>query len=200
MGYALCDRMMRAFVSQSLWLAVSTLRPGRTLIHHSDRGSQYCSIAYWELLGQFTFQFYMSRKANCCYNTSKESFWRTLKNLTCLSQAVYHPAIGHRGDHGMDQNFLQPPTAPCLTGVSVTRSLCSTVLSKPASGLIFGVHYCRPTSSFSHTPAAMTNRLSANSMMISQRVDSTASRCPRDNSSSSRKSVTPSRPVNDCFW
>jgi putative transposase len=79
-GYALGERMTTTLVSQSLWRAVSAKRPGPGLIHHSDRGSQYCAQAYRKLLVQFGFQASMSRKANCWDNAPMESFWGSLKN------------------------------------------------------------------------------------------------------------------------
>lgn len=79
-GYAMGEHMTTTLVSQSLWRAVSAQRPGPGLIHHSDRGSQYCAHAYRDLLEQFGFQTSMSRKANCWDNAPMESFWGTLKN------------------------------------------------------------------------------------------------------------------------
>jgi putative transposase len=79
-GYAMGERMTTALVSQSLWRAVSTQRPGPGLIHHSDRGRQDCAYAYRELLEQFGFQASMSRKANCWDNAPMESLWGALKN------------------------------------------------------------------------------------------------------------------------
>ncbi|PTL34957.1 hypothetical protein CLG94_12085 [Candidatus Methylomirabilis limnetica] len=45
-GYAMGERMTKNLVSQSLCRAVTSKRPVRGLIHHSDRGSQYCSYEY----------------------------------------------------------------------------------------------------------------------------------------------------------
>jgi len=42
-GYAMGERLTRSLVSQSLFKAVTAKRPAKGLIHHSDRGSQYCS-------------------------------------------------------------------------------------------------------------------------------------------------------------
>ena len=42
-GYAMGERMTRNLVSQSLFRALRAKRPARGLMHHSDRGSQYCS-------------------------------------------------------------------------------------------------------------------------------------------------------------
>ena len=78
-GYAMGERITKSLVSQSLFRAVAAQRPAEGLIHHSDRGSQYCSYEYQELLGQFEMKSSMSRKGNCYDNAPMESFWGTLK-------------------------------------------------------------------------------------------------------------------------
>ena len=79
-GLALGERMTKELVSRALFGAVSHKRPPRGLIHHSDRGSQYCAHDYRRLLNQFGMQCSMSRKGNCYDNAPMESFWGTLKN------------------------------------------------------------------------------------------------------------------------
>jgi len=78
-GYAMGERLTRNLVSQSLFRAVATKRPAKGLLHHSDRGSQYCSYEYRSLLGQFGLEASMSGKGNCFDNAPMESFWGTLK-------------------------------------------------------------------------------------------------------------------------
>jgi putative transposase len=78
-GYAMGERLTRNLVSQSLFRAVAAKRPAKGLMHHSDRGSQYCSQEYRNLLGQFGLQASMSGKGNCFDNAPMESFWGTLK-------------------------------------------------------------------------------------------------------------------------
>jgi len=78
-GYAMGSRMTKALVMQSLFRAVAAKRPAKGLIHHSDRGSQYCSPKYRKLLEQFGMTASMSRKGNCYDNAPMESFWGTLK-------------------------------------------------------------------------------------------------------------------------
>lgn len=84
-GYALDKRMTSALVMKSLFRAVAKKHPPAGLIHHSDRGSQYCSNKYWNLMRQFKMTASMSRKGNCYDNAPIESFWGTLKN-----ELVYH--------------------------------------------------------------------------------------------------------------
>lgn len=84
-GYAMGKRITKNLVSQSLFRAVSVKRPPAGLIHHSDRGSQYCSNEYRKLLQQFGMEASMSGKGNCYDNAPMESFWGILKN-----ELVYH--------------------------------------------------------------------------------------------------------------
>jgi len=78
-GYAMGERLTRNLVSQSLFKAVAAKRPAQGLIHHSDRGSQYCSHEYRNILERFGLKASMSRKGNCYDNAPMESFWGTLK-------------------------------------------------------------------------------------------------------------------------
>jgi len=78
-GYAMGERLTRNLVSQSLFKAVAAKRPAQGLIHHSDRGSQYCSNEYRNILERFGLKASMSRKGNCFDNAPMESFWGTLK-------------------------------------------------------------------------------------------------------------------------
>jgi putative transposase len=78
-GYAMGERLSRNLVGQSLLRAVTTRKPRKVLLHHSDRGSQYCSHEYQGLLRQFGLEASMSRKGNCFDNAPMESFWGTLK-------------------------------------------------------------------------------------------------------------------------
>lgn len=79
-GYAMSKRMTKNLVSQSLFRAVASQRPPAGLIHHSDRGSQYCAAEYQGLLKQFKMRTSMCRRGNCYDNAPIESFWGVLKN------------------------------------------------------------------------------------------------------------------------
>ncbi len=78
-GYAMGERLTKNLVSQSLFRAVEARRPAKGLLHHSDRGSQYCAHEYRKILDQFAMKASMSRKGNCYDNAPMESFWGTLK-------------------------------------------------------------------------------------------------------------------------
>ena len=78
-GYAMGERLTKNLVSQSLLKAVAVKRPAGGLIHHSDRGSQYCAHEYQQMLSHFNLKPSMSGKGNCFDNAPMESFWGTLK-------------------------------------------------------------------------------------------------------------------------
>ena len=78
-GYAMGERLTRNLVSQSLLRALSTKRPSGGLIHHSDRGSQYCAYEYQQLLDRFDMVASMSGRGSCFDNAPMESLWGTLK-------------------------------------------------------------------------------------------------------------------------
>jgi transposase InsO family protein len=79
-GYALDSRMTTDLIGRALFRAVAAKHPAPGLIHHSDRGSQYCSHEYRGLMKQFGMQPSMSRNGNCYDNAPMESFWGTIKN------------------------------------------------------------------------------------------------------------------------
>jgi len=78
-GYAMGERLTKNLVSESLLRAVTGKRPLKGLLHHSDRGSQYCSFEYRQMLRQYGLQISMSGIGNCFDNAPMESFWGILK-------------------------------------------------------------------------------------------------------------------------
>ena len=92
-GYAMGERMTRNLVSQSLFRALRAKRPARGLMHHSDRGSQYCSQEYRNLMERSGLRSSMSGKGNCFDNAPMESFWGTLKQ-----ELVHHRHYRSRQD------------------------------------------------------------------------------------------------------
>jgi putative transposase len=78
-GWAL-DRTLEARLTlEALKMALSQRRIEAGLVHHSDRGVQYASNAYTDLLKANQIAISMSRKANPWDNAACESFMKTLK-------------------------------------------------------------------------------------------------------------------------
>lgn len=79
-GWAVGDRLHRQLAINALQKAIVMRRPEPGLIHHSDRGSQYCSIDYQALLRSKGIMISMSGKGNCYDNAMVETFFKTLKS------------------------------------------------------------------------------------------------------------------------
>jgi transposase InsO family protein len=78
-GWSMADHMRVELVSDALTMAIARRRPGRGLLHHSDRGVQYASEDYMYLLQSHEMEVSMSGRGDCWDNAVMESFWSTLK-------------------------------------------------------------------------------------------------------------------------
>ncbi len=78
-GWAVSNRMKRDLAIRALNMAIALRRPPKGCIHHSDRGSQYCSHDYQKLLRQHGFKVSMSGKGNCYDNAVMETSFKTIK-------------------------------------------------------------------------------------------------------------------------
>ena len=79
-GWAMEDHLETSLPLAALGMALRQRRPGHGLLHHSDRGVQYASQQYRQVLSASGLEPSMSRKGNCYDNATMESFWGTLKN------------------------------------------------------------------------------------------------------------------------
>ena len=82
-GWSIAETLETELPLAALCMALAW-RKAPTL-HHSDRGSQYASAGYRELLDKHGIQGSMSRKGNCYDNATQESFYHTLK-----TEHVFH--------------------------------------------------------------------------------------------------------------
>jgi len=79
-GWSMGSPMTRQLVMNALLMAIWRRKPARGLIHHSDRGSQYCSDDFQALLRLHGIVCSMSRKGNCWDTAVMERFYRSLKS------------------------------------------------------------------------------------------------------------------------
>jgi len=78
-GWALSDSLQAGLCIEALEKALAARHYPRQVIHHSDRGAQYCSQEYTSLLDKHQLRGSMARKGNPYDNALAESFWKTLK-------------------------------------------------------------------------------------------------------------------------
>jgi putative transposase len=79
-GWATSDRLKKDLALNALRRAIALRGPPPGLIHHSDRGSQYCSDDYQRLLKVQGFLPSMSGKGNCYDNAMVETVFKTIKS------------------------------------------------------------------------------------------------------------------------
>ena len=90
-GWSMADHLRSELCEDALAMAVGNRRPGTGLVHHGDRGVQYCCHAYRSLLERNGMVCSMSRVGDCYDNAAMESFWATLKKeLVYLSEFATH--------------------------------------------------------------------------------------------------------------
>ena len=79
-GWALGRTLEAELTVTALRMALIERQPAPGLVHHSDRGVQYASQDYTEMLKQHDATISMSRKGNPYDNAKAESFMKTLKS------------------------------------------------------------------------------------------------------------------------
>ena len=125
-GWAVRPTLETELVCAAWVVAITRRQPAAGLIHHSDRGSQYTSERYQQLLRAHGVTCSMSRAGNCYDNAPTESFFRTLKvelalPLTLTRRATtrligeyierfynrdrLHSSLGYRSPATFEANF-----------------------------------------------------------------------------------------------
>jgi putative transposase len=107
-GWAVSDRLHRRLALEALDMALVIRRPTEGLIHHSDRGSQYCSIDYQARLHRHGIRISMSGKGNCYDNAMVETFFKTLKSELVWQTTFYSRADAEQAIARYIDGFYNP--------------------------------------------------------------------------------------------
>jgi putative transposase len=132
-GWAMREDLKSELVVDALGMAVARRRPKAGLVHHSDRGSQYTSLAFGRTLRESGLVASMGRRGDAYDNAPIESVISTIKNelvhrsrFTSRDQArlavfdyietFYNPrrlhsALGHRSPDDYERSKLNPEPA-----------------------------------------------------------------------------------------
>ena len=87
-AWVLDTHMETSLVTRALKSAIAVRNVAPGLLRHSDRGCQYTSNEYQQLLADYAMTSSMSRKGNCHDHACAESFWARLK-VECLYRTTY---------------------------------------------------------------------------------------------------------------
>lgn len=78
-GWSMTDHMRSDLVVDALNMAIARRQPDAGLIHHSDQGSQFVSLAFGQACGKAGIARSMQSRGDCFDNAVAESFFATLK-------------------------------------------------------------------------------------------------------------------------
>jgi len=92
-GYDLSDSLELAGCLRALQKALKVARPATRLVHHSDRGIQYCSNQYVDELKKNGIEISMTEENHCYENAIAERVNGILKDEFYLDQCFY--TTGH---------------------------------------------------------------------------------------------------------
>jgi putative transposase len=142
-GWSMADHMRAELVVDALQMAVSRRRPAPGLIHHSDQGSQYVSLAFGQAARDAGIARSMGSKGDCYDNAVAESFFATLKKELVhrrswptrreLTSEVfeYIEAFYNRTRRHSTLGFLSPADYENRTLINPGASLAATRLASP---------------------------------------------------------------------
>jgi putative transposase len=119
-GWALADHLEASLAIEALDMALTTRDPAPdSLIHHSDRGVQYASLAYLARLRERKIAVSMSRPGNPYDNAKAESFMKTLKHEEVNAKTY------------VDRDDARRQIGPFIEDVYNTKRLHSSLGYKP---------------------------------------------------------------------
>ena len=132
-GVAMADHMRSELTETALEMALCHRQPDASLLHHSDRGSQYTCDSYQQMLADRGITVSMSRTGNCLDNAPMESFWATLKRecadyvfesheqarteifgyiMGFYNRIRRHSALDYLSPHDCEMQFLRQTCTP----------------------------------------------------------------------------------------
>jgi transposase InsO family protein len=98
-GYDISDSLELAGCIRALKMALEHARPAPGLIHHSDRGLQYCSNQYVEILIKNNIQISMTEENHCYENAIAERVNGILKDEFYLDQSFSNLFLAAKASH-----------------------------------------------------------------------------------------------------
>jgi putative transposase len=96
-GLSMGEHVTKELAMDALKMAIHQRKPSGGLMHHSDRGVQYASNDYQDVLRNHKMVCSMSRKGDCWDNAAMESFFGSLKT-ECTYHRCYHSRSEARRD------------------------------------------------------------------------------------------------------
>ena len=115
-GWSMANHMRASLVINAMQAAVGSRGRGKSLMFHSDRGSQYASHDFRCRLRGLGITQSMSRVGNCWDNAVVESFFGTLKQELVLNSTFYSHEDARRAIHEYIEVFYNRRRAHSTLG------------------------------------------------------------------------------------
>jgi transposase InsO family protein len=135
-GWVLAEHMRTELVTAALQMASTRRRPPTGLVCHSDRGSQYTSSTYGDILDRSGARQSIGRPGTCWDNAVAESFFATLKK-ELIYPHVWPTSELRAGSHlQLHRKLVQPGAPPFDTQLLQPDHIRGALLSFEHSRLI----------------------------------------------------------------
>ena len=125
-GWAMAPRMPAELVGDALTMAITCRQPKGPVIHHSDRGSQYTSLAFGKRCREAGIVQSMGSVGDAYDNALCESFFATLECELLDRQSFQTVAEARRKVFTFIEGFYNTRRAPLFAGLQVARELRET--------------------------------------------------------------------------
>lgn len=122
-GWSMADHMRSELVVDALQMAIARRRPKPGLVHHSDQGSQFVSLAFGQAAREAGIARSMGSKGDCFDNAVAESFFATLKKGARSPPLLAHTAGAQRRGLRLRRGLLQPQSPALHAGDALSHSV-----------------------------------------------------------------------------
>ena len=122
-GWAMSERNDRHLVIAALGMAYFQRRPARGLVHHSDRGSVYCSHDYQKLLKQYGMVCSMSRKGDLLRQCADGELVQDPEGRVGERAALRYAHPGALGGLFLRRDLLQSASPSLFPGIRVAARI-----------------------------------------------------------------------------
>ena len=119
-GWSMGDTMTSRLVVDALEMAVQRRFPGAGLLAHSDRGSQYASEHYQQLLDKHGIECSMSGVGQCWDNAPMESFFASLKKELTHHEDYQTRAEARASIFEYIETFYNPKRRHCRNAIEMS--------------------------------------------------------------------------------
>jgi transposase InsO family protein len=127
----MAEHMRAELVVDALQMALARRRPSPGLIHHSDMGSQFVSLAFGQKARDAGIAMSMGSKGDAFDNAVAESFFATLKKSSSIANPGQPAASSSERSSSTSKASTTPPAATRRSATSHPPSSSPSISQSP---------------------------------------------------------------------